>query len=119
MGKLLQFPINRVVRSIPEAPELSEEEQEEITGVIDESEDEETILAADDPEINYLNDQTEIITKAYNDRIDAIEAATDDGFQYYLQGNILKYIWRYRYKGGKEDLEKAQWYLTKLIDVVK
>ena len=51
--------------------------------------------------------------------IDAIEAATDDGFQYYLQGNILKYIWRYRYKGGKEDLEKAQWYLTKLIDVVK
>ena len=40
--------------------------------------------------------------------IDAIEAATDDGFQYYLQGNILKYIWRYRYKGGKEDLEKAQ-----------
>ena len=30
MGKLLQFPINRIVRSIPEAPELSEEEQEEI-----------------------------------------------------------------------------------------
>ena len=30
MGKLLQFPINRVVRSIPETPELSEEEQEEI-----------------------------------------------------------------------------------------
>ena len=30
MGKLLQFPINRVVRSVPEAPELSEEEQEEI-----------------------------------------------------------------------------------------
>ena len=30
MGKLLQFPINRVVRSIPEAPELSEEQQEDI-----------------------------------------------------------------------------------------
>ena len=30
MGKLLQFPMNRVVRNIPEAPELSEEEQEEI-----------------------------------------------------------------------------------------
>jgi len=50
-----------------------------VTGIIDESEDEETILAADDPEINYLNDQTEIITKAYNDRIDAIEAAVEDG----------------------------------------
>ena len=50
-----------------------------VTGIIDESEDEETILAADDPEINYLNDQTDIITKAYNDRIDAIEAAVEDG----------------------------------------
>ena len=53
----------------------------------------------------------------YNQK--AIEAATDDGFQYYLQGNIIKYLWRYRYKGGKQDLEKAQWYLTKLIDIVK
>ena len=51
----------------------------DVTETIDESEDEETILAADDPEINYLNDQTEIITKAYNDRIDAIEAAVEDG----------------------------------------
>ena len=30
MGKLLQFPTNRVVRSIPEAPELSEEQQDDI-----------------------------------------------------------------------------------------
>ena len=30
MGKLLQFPMNRVVRSIPESPELSEEQQDEI-----------------------------------------------------------------------------------------
>lgn len=48
--------------------------------------------------------------------IDAIQAATDDGFQHYLQGNIIKYIWRYRYKNGKQDLEKAAWYLEKLIE---
>jgi len=30
MGKLLQFPMNRVVRNIPEAPQLSEEQQDEI-----------------------------------------------------------------------------------------
>jgi|TARA_X000001316_G_C922107_1_gene36929 hypothetical protein len=47
--------------------------------------------------------------------IDAIKAATDEGFEYYLQGNILKYLWRYRYKNGVEDLKKAQWYLEKLI----
>ena len=49
--------------------------------------------------------------------IDAIQAATGDGFEYYLQGNILKYLWRYRYKNGIEDLKKAQWYLNKLIEV--
>ena len=47
--------------------------------------------------------------------IEAIAAATGDGFEYYLQGNIMKYLWRYRYKNGTEDLKKAKWYLNKLI----
>lgn len=51
--------------------------------------------------------------------IDAIEAATGDGYQYYLQGNIMKYVWRYRYKNGTEDLKKARWYLDKLITEVE
>ena len=50
--------------------------------------------------------------------IDAIRAATDEGYQYYLQGNIIKYLWRYRYKNGIQDLEKAQWYLEKLIEEI-
>lgn len=49
--------------------------------------------------------------------IDAIKAQTGDGYEYYLQGNIAKYLWRYRYKNGVEDLKKAQWYLNKLIEV--
>ena len=55
--------------------------------------------------------------KAGVECIDAIQAATEDGFEYYLQGNILKYLWRYRYKNGVEDLEKAKWYLEKLIKI--
>ena len=55
--------------------------------------------------------------KAGIETIDAIMAATDDGSEYYLQGNIIKYVWRYRYKNGVEDLEKAQWYLNRLIKV--
>ena len=51
--------------------------------------------------------------------IDAIGAMTDEGFDYYLQGNIMKYLWRYKYKNGVEDLEKAQWYLNKLISTIK
>lgn len=49
--------------------------------------------------------------------IDAIRAATGDGFHYHLQGTILKYLWRYRYKGKPvEDLKKARWYLDRLIE---
>ena len=49
--------------------------------------------------------------------IDALEAMLGDGFEAYLQGNIAKYLWRYKYKNGVEDLKKAQWYLNKLIGV--
>tara|TARA_A100001515_G_scaffold43199_1_gene34060 strand:+ start:379 stop:588 length:210 start_codon:yes stop_codon:yes gene_type:complete len=49
--------------------------------------------------------------------IDAIQSALGDGFEFYLQGNILKYVWRYRHKNNVEDLKKAQWYLNKLINI--
>lgn len=51
--------------------------------------------------------------------LDAIEAATGEGYEFYLQGNILKYLWRYRYKNGLEDLKKAEFYLKRLIEVEK
>jgi hypothetical protein len=47
--------------------------------------------------------------------IDAIKSATGDGYQFYLQGNIIKYMWRFNHKNGLEDLQKAQWYLSELI----
>ena len=51
--------------------------------------------------------------------IHAISAATDNGFKYYLQGNVMKYLWRFDYKDKPlEDLQKAQWYLEKLIEEV-
>lgn len=48
--------------------------------------------------------------------IEAIKSATGEGYQGYLQGNIMKYIWRYRAKGQAiNDLKKAEWYLKELI----
>lgn len=48
--------------------------------------------------------------------IDAIEASmSEQEFKGYLKGNCIKYLWRYRNKGGKEDLQKAQWYLDRLV----
>ena len=36
----------------------------------------------------------------------------------YLRGNIAKYLHRWRYKNGLEDLNKAQWYGGRLIALV-
>jgi len=49
--------------------------------------------------------------------IDAIRAATKGltGFVGYCVGNIIKYLWRFSRKNGVEDLEKAKWYLDRLI----
>ena len=48
--------------------------------------------------------------------IDAIKAMLGEEFPAYLQGNITKYLWRFKNKNGVEDLKKAQWYLNKLIN---
>lgn len=49
--------------------------------------------------------------------IDYIKAKTSkEQFQGYLIGNVIKYISRFENKNGVEDLEKAKWYLDKLIN---
>ena len=53
--------------------------------------------------------------------IEAIEAliTTMDQKYAYHAGAILKYLWRFEYKNGLEDLEKAEWYLKRLIKKYK
>jgi hypothetical protein len=49
--------------------------------------------------------------------IDAIESTmSKEAFRGYLKGNVLKYMWRYEKKNGVEDLQKAEWYLKRLIE---
>ena len=49
--------------------------------------------------------------------IDAIAAATTglSGLEAVCTANIIKYVWRWKHKSGLTDLEKARWYLEKLI----
>jgi len=37
----------------------------------------------------------------------------------YYRGNVAKYLHRWRYKNGAEDLRKAQWYLAKLTELIE
>lgn len=52
-------------------------------------------------------------------KIEAIEYISDfltkEEYQGYLRGNIAKYLHRFPYKNGIEDLRKAKWYLERLI----
>ena len=52
--------------------------------------------------------------------IEAIRAQmTVDQFAAYCQGNVIKYLWRWRQKGGSESLRKAKWYLYRMIAEVE
>lgn len=48
--------------------------------------------------------------------IQVLDFITDQKFSY-LEGNIVKYICRYKTKNGLEDLEKAEYYLSELIEL--
>jgi len=47
------------------------------------------------------------------------DSLNDDEYQGYLRGNIAKYLHRFPYKNGVEDLKKAQVYLGWLIEHVE
>lgn len=47
--------------------------------------------------------------------IDYIKQQLGGGILDYYEGSVLKYLHRWQYKNGLEDLKKARWYLDKLI----
>ncbi len=53
--------------------------------------------------------------------IDALKAATEglEGIQAVCAANAIKYIWRFKGKGGAEDLDKAIWYINRLKEEIK
>lgn len=59
-------------------------------------------------------------SKAGLEVINVIEAFTEDlnGIEAVDTANVLKYICRWKHKNGKQDLEKAMWYLQHLLDHV-
>lgn len=50
--------------------------------------------------------------------IDALAAATINlqGLEAVCTANAIKYLWRWKNKNGVEDLQKAKWYIDKMIN---
>lgn len=74
------------------------------------------------PERPVLQEDTVNHPSHYKDQgsiecIEAIESQlTPEEYQGYLRGNCVKYLWRWKNKGGVEDLKKARWYLDRLVE---
>jgi hypothetical protein len=49
--------------------------------------------------------------------IEVIDFILDQKFSY-MEGNVVKYLSRYKFKNGLEDLKKARWYIDKIITEV-
>ncbi|MAJ43717.1 MAG: hypothetical protein CBC83_02270 [Flavobacteriales bacterium TMED123] len=80
------------------------------------------------------NPRLDVVTKPehYNQAgiecIDAMKAMTKGipkcrenitAHQSYCWQNCFKYLWRWPYKNGIEDLKKARWYLDRLIQEIQ
>lgn len=68
--------------------------------------------------VDMVNHPPHYKTKNGLETIDVIEAFTEDlnGIEAVCTANALKYICRWKNKNGKQDLEKAVWYINYLIE---
>lgn len=60
---------------------------------------------------HYTQYRTEVI-----DIVEDVCKSIQNGFHGWLVGNIVKYVLRFQFKNGVEDLKKARFYLDKLIN---
>ena len=53
--------------------------------------------------------------------IDILQDITKDltGLEAVCTAHAVKYLWRWKYKNGVEDLKKANWYINKLIETIE
>lgn len=93
-----------------------------------------TVYGADELQLTFMEKPEELYEVKDNGLIDKqehykatgiepinlmFENFTQEEYQGFLQGNILKYMIRYKRKNGLEDLKKAKTYLTWLIEDVE
>lgn len=67
---------------------------------------------------DMVNHPNHYKTKSGLETINVIETFTEDltGIEAVCTANVIKYICRWKKKNGLEDLKKAEWYLTHLIE---
>ena len=93
----------------PEPPKVETQKSEPIM------EPEPPKVEVPEPVHDPVNHPQHYMLPGGGETIDFIEDVCGEGVDEYYRGNILKYICRYKEKGGAESLRKARWYLDRLI----
>lgn len=75
----------------------------------------------DEDKPDNVNHPAHYKTSSGLEAIDVIDAFTEGlkGYESVYTSQVLKYTLRWKHKNGLEDLEKANWYLTRLINKLK
>lgn len=92
-------------------PENESKKSKQVSVKVIEAKDEVQEVKANDP-INpnhYKQGKVECI--------DCIESATSNltGFEGFCTGNAIKYLYRWKQKGGRQDLLKSRWYINRML----
>ena len=70
--------------------------------------------------VKFISEKVNSPSHYTNGSIECIDAMKSmlsiEEYVGFLRGNVFKYQWRYKEKNGVEDLRKAQWYMSKLIE---
>lgn len=80
------------------------------------------VEALNQPDNNTMNPKDSVTEPPHykNLAIDTLELMSvnfsDEAYMGFLEGNVLKYVMRYKMKNGMQDLRKAQYYLELLIN---
>ncbi len=71
------------------------------------------------PEVTNMVEHPPHYTAGGIECIDAIMAAVTglSPQEAVCVANVIKYTWRFKHKNGKQDLQKAEWYIKRLIEL--
>ena len=86
----------------------------EVGDLVDDTSYEKFVNAPTGSQHIHLKDNVDKPDHYTRGSIEVIDFILDQHMDY-MEGNVVKYISRYKYKNGVEDLRKAKWYIEKLI----
>lgn len=99
------------------AAELERQIREPMADAYNEMTHQGNITVRDCESIDLVNHPAHYSGQGKIECIDVLEQLADDGHDFRAL-HAVRYLWRYRHKGGDESIRKAIWYLRRMLGEV-